>query len=59
MSSARHKSALAKANKEIEFLQQKLKMVEAQYSLMKSVADVAAKRCEELKQRLEEEEKAK
>lgn len=59
MSSARHKSALAKANREIEFLQQKLNTVEAGYNLMKRIADVAAKRCEELKQRLEEKEKSK
>lgn len=48
MSSARRKSALAKANREIEFLRLKLRMLEGQYDVAKQLGMLAAQKCEEL-----------
>lgn len=48
MSSARHKSALAKANKEIEFLRQRVQLLESQYAVVKQLGMFAAQKCEDL-----------
>lgn len=57
MSSARHKSALAKANKEIEFLRQRVQLLESQYAVVKQLGMFAAQKCEEMLRQQKGEEK--
>ena len=57
MSAARHKSALAKANREIEFLRQKVRLLESQYAVVKQLGMFASQKCEELLRQQKGEEK--